>query len=141
MAAQTTIQQLGPGFNVQMQQTCDVCGGKGTVPKAQCPVCSGTKLQREEKELEAVIERGMPDGHELVFQRASEQSPGTVAVLAASVFLVAVWLRDEIAELIIDRRFLHADTTPGDVIIALKTQPHHRFRRAGNDLHMDHTIT
>jgi len=73
-----TVQQLGPGFNVQMQSTCDVCGGRGTIPKSVCPICGGSKLQNEAKELDALVERGMGDGAELVFPRASEQSPDTV---------------------------------------------------------------
>jgi len=73
-----TVQQLGPGFNVQMQSACDQCGGKGTIPKSVCPICGGAKLQNEAKELEALVERGMADGAELVFPRASEQSPDTV---------------------------------------------------------------
>jgi len=102
------LQQLGPGFNVQMQQPCDACGGKGTIPKSVCPVCGGQKVQNEAKELEALVERGMSDGSELVFPRASEQSP---------------------------------DTVPGDVILTLRQQTHSRFRRQGNDLHYEHTIS
>jgi DnaJ-class molecular chaperone len=73
----TKLQQLGPGFNVQMQQTCDKCGGKGKTAKHKCPHCSGERLVMETKVLEADIERGMPDGHKIVFERASEQSPDT----------------------------------------------------------------
>jgi len=102
------VQQLGPGFNVQMQQPCEECGGKGTIPKSVCPICGGAKVQNEAKELEAIIERGMNDGAELTFPRASEQSP---------------------------------DTVPGDVILTLKQQSHSRFRRAGHDLHYEHTIS
>jgi DnaJ-class molecular chaperone len=72
------LQQLGPGFNVQMQAACDACGGKGQTYKVACPVCKGEKLVMEEKVLNAVIERGMPNGHELVFERASEQSPDSI---------------------------------------------------------------
>lgn len=64
----------------------------------------GSRLQMEEKALEVVIERGMKDGQEISFPRASEQAP---------------------------------DTIPGDVILTLRTQPHPRFRRDGNNLHMD----
>ena len=74
----TTLQQLGPGFNVQMQQTCPDCGGKGKMFKSKCPHCNGRKVVEKVKELEAVIERGMPDGHQLRFPRASEQSPDTI---------------------------------------------------------------
>jgi len=72
-----------------------------------CPLCGGSRLTLEEKALDVVIERGMNDGHEVVFQRASEQAP---------------------------------DTIPGDVIVALRTQPHARFTRHGADLHMTQRI-
>jgi DnaJ-class molecular chaperone len=64
-----------PGFNVQMQQPCEACGGTGKVAKATCPHCSGQKTVMEEKSLEVIIEKGMKDGEEIVFERASEQSP------------------------------------------------------------------
>jgi DnaJ-related protein SCJ1 len=35
--------QLGPGFVQQMQQECDVCGGKGKIVKAKCQTCSGKR--------------------------------------------------------------------------------------------------
>jgi chaperone protein DnaJ len=104
----TTLQQLAPGFNVQMQQPCDACGGTGKVAKASCPICNGAKTVMEEKELEALIEKGMADGEEIIFERASEQAP---------------------------------DIVPGNVVLILKTQPHNRFRREGQDLHMEQHIT
>ena len=91
-----------------MQQQCDRCGGRGKMASTPCPVCKGSKLVMEEKELDVIIEKGMSDGAEIKFDRASEQSP---------------------------------DTIPGDVILTLKTQPHRLFRREGNDLHMEQTIT
>ena len=33
------------------------------------------------------------------------------------------------------------DTQPGDIIFTLKTAPHARFTRRGNDLYMTHAIT
>ncbi len=44
-----TVQTLGPGFQVQMQQPCHACGGKGTVAKNACPTCRGQKVVREKK--------------------------------------------------------------------------------------------
>jgi len=106
--SRTTIQQLGPGFNVQMEQTCDVCGGRGHTPKSSCPICGGSKVVMEEKALEAVMERGMADGAQIVFPRASEQTP---------------------------------DTIPGDVVVTVREQKHSRFRREGDHLFMEHTIS
>eukprot|EP00457_Paulinella_chromatophora_P006718 gb/GEZN01006737.1/.p1 GENE.gb/GEZN01006737.1/~~gb/GEZN01006737.1/.p1 ORF type:complete len:369 (-),score=88.66 gb/GEZN01006737.1/:403-1509(-) len=73
-----TLQNLGPGFKVQMQTTCDKCGGKGKIALNKCEVCGGSKLVLEDKLLEVVLEKGMPDKHEIVFERASEQSPNTI---------------------------------------------------------------
>ena len=102
-----SLQQIAPGFNVQMQQPCPHCGGKGKLAHAKCGVCGGKKVRMEDKELELTIERGMPDGFEVVFKRASEQSP---------------------------------ESTPGDVVMTLKQQPHRTFTRKGDDLHMTHTL-
>ena len=102
------LQQIAPGFNVQMQQPCPHCGGKGKLGHAKCPICSGKKVKPEEKELEMTVERGMPDGFEIVFKRASEQSP---------------------------------ETTPGDVIMTLKQQPHRTFTRRGDNLHMTQALS
>jgi len=103
-----SIQELGPGFKVQMQTTCDHCGGKGKIPKSVCPICGGKKVYMEEKALQCMIEKGMPDNHEIVFEKASEQSP---------------------------------DSVPGDVILVLRTLPHPRYTRNGNDLHTELTIS
>eukprot|EP00823_Brevimastigomonas_motovehiculus_P003716 TRINITY_DN2307_c0_g1_i1.p1 TRINITY_DN2307_c0_g1~~TRINITY_DN2307_c0_g1_i1.p1 ORF type:complete len:374 (+),score=54.03 TRINITY_DN2307_c0_g1_i1:57-1178(+) len=105
---QLKTQQMGPGFNVQFQSPCEACGGTGKIIKDKCPHCQGHKTVMEEKALDAVIERGMKDGEEIVFERASEQAP---------------------------------DMIPGNVILVLKQQAHSRFRREGNDLHYDQTIT
>lgn len=85
-------QQVAPGFVVQQQQH----------------VPSEYRCKNEPKELKVTVEKGSPDGHEVRFKGASEQSPGQV---------------------------------PGDVIVALRTKPHHLFTRKGNDLHMTMEIT
>eukprot|EP00808_Paulinella_micropora_P016769 g26955.t1 len=73
-----TLQNLGPGFRVQMQQACDKCGGKGKIAAKKCEECGGSQVVLEEKLLEVVLEKGMPNHHEIVFERASEQSPGMI---------------------------------------------------------------
>ena len=103
-----SLQQIAPGFNVQMQQPCSHCGGKGKLAHAKCGVCGGKKVRMEDKELELTIERGMPDNFEVTFPRASEQSP---------------------------------ESTPGDVVMTLKQQPHRTFTRKGDDLHMTQTLS
>merc|ERR1711991_686438 len=67
--------RLGPGFVQQMQTTCDKCGGKGQIVSSTCPVCKGKKVVNGENELFITIERGMPDGHKMVFHGEADQGP------------------------------------------------------------------
>lgn len=55
-------QQVAPGFVVQQQQH----------------VPSDYRCKNEPKELKVTVEKGSPDGHEVRFKGASEQSPGQV---------------------------------------------------------------
>lgn len=50
----------------QIQTECDHCHGSGRVVSKQCPACSGHGIVDGKEEVEAVIERGMADGAEIV---------------------------------------------------------------------------
>jgi len=67
--------QVGFGFNMQMQVTCDKCGGRGTIHASNCPHCSGKRVIPNTKTLKVEVERGMQDQKQIVFERESEQSP------------------------------------------------------------------
>lgn len=69
--------QLGPGFIQQMQVHCDACNGQGKVASSTCPHCGGSKVEIGEDTLIISIERGMPDQHQIVFNRAGDISPNT----------------------------------------------------------------
>lgn len=45
---------------------CNKCGGKGKIIKHKCKRCSGKKVLRGESELDLYIEKGMPEGYEIV---------------------------------------------------------------------------
>ncbi|OVA02561.1 DnaJ domain [Macleaya cordata] len=87
--------QIGPGMFQQMtEQVCE-----------QCP---NVKYEREGYFVTVDIEKGMQDGHELVFYEDGEPI---------------------------------IDGESGDLKFRIKTAPHDRFRREGNDLHTTVTIT
>jgi len=69
-------QQLGPGFVQRMQTPCDKCGGKGRVVTSQCSKCKGTKIATGEQYLSVFIEKGMPDGHQIVSANDGDERPG-----------------------------------------------------------------
>jgi len=69
------VQKLGPGFVTQTQTTCEKCQGKGKIIKGHCPFCQGKKISTGEETLTVVIERGMPNGEEIVFEQEGDQAP------------------------------------------------------------------
>ncbi|KAK8795703.1 hypothetical protein WA158_000359 [Blastocystis sp. Blastoise] len=72
---QLVRRQLAPGFVTQMQQTCQKCGGKGTIFDHVCPICRGNKLVQETHPLTVTIERGMANGQQLTFENEGNQHP------------------------------------------------------------------
>jgi DnaJ-class molecular chaperone len=67
--------QLAPGFVQQVQNPCPECGGTGKKVKRKCPECKGKKVLRGESTLEVLVEKGMPEGHELKFEMEADESP------------------------------------------------------------------
>ncbi|EXJ74494.1 uncharacterized protein A1O5_02790 [Cladophialophora psammophila CBS 110553] len=70
---------LAPGIFQQVQMGCDQCGGQGKTIKNKCKVCGGAKVVRGPTTLTAVIEKGMPKGHRLVFESEADEHPDHVA--------------------------------------------------------------
>ncbi|KAJ3385616.1 DnaJ- protein scj1 [Entophlyctis sp. JEL0112] len=68
-------QQLAPGMFQQMQTTCDVCGGKGKIVKSKCTSCHGHKVKRGSHQISVSVERGMPDGHHIIFENEGDEHP------------------------------------------------------------------
>merc|ERR1719502_1799503 len=69
-------------------QACGACpkekkmvhkrAGPGMIVQQEVMVESKEKCKREEKTLEATIEKGMPDGEDITFKYESEQKPGQI---------------------------------------------------------------
>jgi DnaJ-class molecular chaperone len=140
-------QQMAPGFVVQMQETCQECGGKGTIFKTKCPNCQGRKVIMEEKTLTATIERGMPSSGEIRFERESEQQPGITPgesppslPLSPSDEYCAPRPADPLTPLAPPSLF-PSHPRAGDVIFKLRQSNHPRFRRENDDLHHEEHIT
>ena len=47
------------GFTMQMQNTCQQCGGKGSTSNNNCPKCRGKKTVPSDQTLKINIEKGM----------------------------------------------------------------------------------
>lgn len=72
-------QQIAPGFVQQMQTHCSECGGKGKTIAHKCDKCHGSKVQSGSQTVQVEVERGAPDGHEVVFENQADESPDRAA--------------------------------------------------------------
>ncbi|KAF7312295.1 Chaperone protein DnaJ [Mycena indigotica] len=68
-------QQIFPGMFAQSQTTCNDCGGRGKVIGKKCPHCNGEKVVDYSGHYTLDILPGMPEGHEVVFEGESDESP------------------------------------------------------------------
>jgi len=68
-------QQLAPGFVQRVQTQCDRCGGKGKIMKSVCSHCHGTKVEIGDQLVMVFVEKGMPDGHEIISPSDADQNP------------------------------------------------------------------
>ncbi|HEY8432022.1 MAG TPA: molecular chaperone DnaJ, partial [Sandaracinaceae bacterium] len=57
-----------------LSTTCPTCGGRGSVPKASCPVCKGSGEQHVERRVKVNIPAGIDDGQTL--RLANQGQPG-----------------------------------------------------------------
>jgi DnaJ-related protein SCJ1 len=73
----TVTKRLGPGFVQQMQSTCNKCNGKGTISKSKCPHCHGSKVEMGAVDHYMIVEKGMPEGHRIVYRNGWEELPET----------------------------------------------------------------
>ena len=53
------------GMQMQMEQECEKCGGRGIIFSEVCPHCKGRKIVREKKKLTVEIEKGMENGQKI----------------------------------------------------------------------------
>jgi len=125
----------GSGAKGGQTRTCPHCGGRGQVMSVQ----------------------SLGPGFNIQMQTPCDkcQGKGKIAKHVCPVCHGSrLQMEEKVLDLIIERgmkdgqeiRFERAaeqrpDHIPGDVIVTLKTQSHSRFRRVGDDLHMDQSIS
>ena len=74
------MQKVNMGMmQMQMQQQCNHCGGKGKIHAHACPTCKGKKVVQETKKFEVDIGRGMANNEQIVFEKQGEQVPDMIA--------------------------------------------------------------
>jgi DnaJ-related protein SCJ1 len=92
-------QQIFPGMFAQTQVQCNDCGGRGTVIKRTCPHCGGGKVIDHTAHYTLEVEKGMPEGREVVFEGEGDENPdweaGDVVLRVRSKREAGAWRRKE----------------------------------------------
>lgn len=57
---------------------CEVCYGKGSVPKEKCPTCKGVGVHRREEEMQIAVPSGINNGEMIRMTGGGEAVPGGV---------------------------------------------------------------
>lgn len=55
--------------------SCDECNGQGKIIAKVCPHCGGGKVIEHAQHYTLDVIRGMPEGHEVVFEGEGDESP------------------------------------------------------------------
>lgn len=141
-----SIRHLGPSMIQQMQHPCKECKGTGEAisDKDHCTQCKGEKVVQEKKVLEVHVEKGMQNGQKITFPGEADE-----AVMApASLFFVecfshhattCFWLLDFLSHELIC--LLQPDTATGDIVFVLQQKEHSKFKRKGDDIFVEHTLS
>lgn len=64
---------------ISIEYSCDQCGGRGKITKHVCAVCKGNRIVDSTAELNLHVDRGVPEGTEVVFEGEADESPDFVA--------------------------------------------------------------
>lgn len=62
--------------NIQQAVTCQTCKGKGKIPEKVCSVCSGSGVQRKDKNVKIKIPAGIDDGATIRLREYGEATAG-----------------------------------------------------------------
>ncbi|GAA5853728.1 hypothetical protein JCM3766R1_002876 [Sporobolomyces carnicolor] len=70
--------QLAPGIFQQVQMHCDRCQGRGRTIKHLCSTCRGHRIVDTQSDLVLHVDRGLPEGSEIVFEGEADEAPDVV---------------------------------------------------------------
>ena len=79
--------------------TCNECGGRGTTMGKKCTHCHGNKVMDHTQHYTLEVPKGVPEGHEVVFEGEADESPdwepGDVVIRIRSKKERGGWRRKE----------------------------------------------
>lgn len=140
-----SIRHLGPSMIQQMQHPCNECKGTGETinDKDRCPQCKGEKVVQEKKVLEVIVEKGMQNGQKITFPGEADEAVCFCFGLfnLFSFMLAFLTCADGFVLFVCFVCALQPDTVTGDIVFVLQQKEHPKFKRKGEDLFYEHTLS
>ena len=123
----------------QMQQPCNECKGTGETisDKDRCPQCKGEKVVQEKKVLEVIVEKGMQNGQKIKFPGEADEAVCCELELEFEGNQCIVFWSFCDPFLF----FVQPDSVTGDVVFVIQQKDHPKFKRKGDDLFVEHTLS
>lgn len=135
-----SIRHLGPSMIQQMQHPCNECKGTGETinDKDRCSQCKGEKVVQEKKVLEVIVEKGMQNGQKITFPGEADEA---VRLHSSSCILFICHFETCDTIGFHFTYFVQPDTVTGDIVFVLQQKEHPKFKRKGDDLFVEHTLS
>eukprot|EP00697_Spironema_sp_BW2_P007887 gnl/Spiro4/22316_TR10988_c0_g1_i1.p1 gnl/Spiro4/22316_TR10988_c0_g1~~gnl/Spiro4/22316_TR10988_c0_g1_i1.p1 ORF type:complete len:416 (+),score=81.79 gnl/Spiro4/22316_TR10988_c0_g1_i1:73-1320(+) len=140
----------GKSHRLQLERNvlCPSCKGKGGENPRRCTACGGRGQVLAVKRvgiMQVQQQIDCPECHasgEVMSKRCSNcRAEGVVSESKALEVKIEPGMQDEQSIRFEGEADHRPGILPGDVVIILKTTPHEKFKRTGNDLHMEHPLT
>lgn len=127
----------------QMQHPCNQCKGTGETisDKDRCPHCKGEKVVQEKKVLEVHVEKGMQNSQKITFPGEADEAVSQ-AMRDVTFFFLSLFISSYPRGLILRRCYsVQPDCITGDIVFVLQQKEHPKFKRKGDDLFLEHTLS
>lgn len=80
---------FGPGMYQQVAGPCETCNGQGEVLEeaSKCKRCEGKKIVEEKKEIDVIVDPGVPENYEYIFANEGDQYVLLIIIFANFIYL------------------------------------------------------
>ncbi|XP_042493163.1 dnaJ protein homolog ANJ1-like [Macadamia integrifolia] len=114
---------LVPSMIQQIQHLCNECKGTKEIinDEDRYPQCKGEKVVQGKKVMEVIVEKGMLNGQSITFSVQADE--GALKKTLNSLLLY------------------FPDTVIGDIVFVLQRKENLKFKRKGDDLFYEHTLS
>lgn len=106
---------IGPGMVQRMQSVCSTCSGNKKISQTICSDCNGNKIMNEDKQFILIIEAGIENNDQKIFENEGDQLPGEKA--GDVVFQIKEENNNNLFTRIGNNLIYHHSITLGDSII------------------------